>query len=270
MRPLVVLFHGLEGSSRSHYARALMAASRARSAGAASCRISAAAAASRTACRAPITPATTPKSTGCSRRFARASAGGAALRGRRLARRQRAAEVARPRQARAARRPGRRRAVSAPLDLTAAGTALGQGFNRIYTRHFLRTLKPKALAMARRFPGLFDARAVARARDRVRVRRRGHRAAARLRRRRRLLDARAAAKPWLAGIARADARAQRAQRSVPSGRVAAAAQSEVEPPTSRSSIPTRRRPCRLRDRALSRAASTGCPERLLHFFAPMR
>ena len=56
-------------------------------------------------------------------------------------------------------------AVSAPLDLMAAGIAIDQGFNRLSTRrHFLRTLKPKALAMARRFPGLLDARRVARAR----------------------------------------------------------------------------------------------------------
>jgi predicted alpha/beta-fold hydrolase len=47
-------------------------------------------------------------------------------------------------------------AVSAPLDLTSAGVAIGQGFNRIYAAHFLQTLKPKAVAMARRFPGLID------------------------------------------------------------------------------------------------------------------
>jgi predicted alpha/beta-fold hydrolase len=47
-------------------------------------------------------------------------------------------------------------AVSTPLDLTMAGIAIGQGFNRIYTRHFLATLKPKSLAMAKRFPGLLD------------------------------------------------------------------------------------------------------------------
>lgn len=54
-------------------------------------------------------------------------------------------------------------AVSAPLDLAAAGTAIGQGFNRIYARHFLSTLVPKALAMAQRFPGTLDAAAVRRA-----------------------------------------------------------------------------------------------------------
>ena len=54
-------------------------------------------------------------------------------------------------------------AVSAPLDLTAAGIAIGQGLNRIYARHFLSTLVPKALAMGRRFPGTLDAAAIRRA-----------------------------------------------------------------------------------------------------------
>ncbi len=54
-------------------------------------------------------------------------------------------------------------AVSTPLDLTAAGIAIGQGLNRIYTYVFLRTLVPKALAMARRFPGLLDERRISRA-----------------------------------------------------------------------------------------------------------
>ena len=54
-------------------------------------------------------------------------------------------------------------AVSTPLDLVAAGLSIGQGLNRIYARHFLSTLVPKALAMARRFPGALDAAAVARA-----------------------------------------------------------------------------------------------------------
>jgi predicted alpha/beta-fold hydrolase len=54
-------------------------------------------------------------------------------------------------------------AVSAPLDLTAAGVAIGKGFNRIYARHFLQTLKPKALAMARRFPGKLDEASIRRA-----------------------------------------------------------------------------------------------------------
>jgi len=48
-------------------------------------------------------------------------------------------------------------AVSAPLDLSACGHQLGRGFNRVYSRHFLSTLKPTAAAMLERFPGLFDA-----------------------------------------------------------------------------------------------------------------
>ncbi len=52
-------------------------------------------------------------------------------------------------------------AVSAPLDLAAAGNALDRGFNRaIYTARFLSTLKAKALAKAERFPGLLDAEAI--------------------------------------------------------------------------------------------------------------
>jgi predicted alpha/beta-fold hydrolase len=56
-------------------------------------------------------------------------------------------------------------AVSAPLDLMAAGIAIGRGLNRVYTRHFLASLKPKSLAMAARFPGLLDPRRIRRARN---------------------------------------------------------------------------------------------------------
>ena len=49
-------------------------------------------------------------------------------------------------------------AISAPLDLAAAGRALDRGLNRLlYTRMFLATLKPKSLAKLATFPGLFDA-----------------------------------------------------------------------------------------------------------------
>lgn len=51
-------------------------------------------------------------------------------------------------------------AVSAPLDLMAAGDALGRGFGRVYGHHFLRSLKRNALARLERFPGLYDAAAV--------------------------------------------------------------------------------------------------------------
>ncbi len=44
-------------------------------------------------------------------------------------------------------------AVCAPIDLAAANASLMRGFNRIYARHFLRTLIPAALEKHRRFPG---------------------------------------------------------------------------------------------------------------------
>lgn len=49
-------------------------------------------------------------------------------------------------------------AISAPLDLTACGHHLARGFNRIYTQYFLRTLKRNATEKLRRYPGLFDER----------------------------------------------------------------------------------------------------------------
>ncbi len=56
-------------------------------------------------------------------------------------------------------------AVSAPLDLMAAGAALGQGLNLIYTRMFLATLRAKSLDKLARFPGLFERERVMRARN---------------------------------------------------------------------------------------------------------
>ena len=47
--------------------------------------------------------------------------------------------------------------ISAPLDLAAGGRAIDTGFNRIvYATMFLRTMKPKALAKLAQHPGLFD------------------------------------------------------------------------------------------------------------------
>lgn len=62
----------------------------------------------------------------------------------------------------AARLVSRSAAVSAPLDLAAAGNALDRGFNRaVYTARFLATLKAKALRKAEKFPELLDADAIA-------------------------------------------------------------------------------------------------------------
>lgn len=56
-------------------------------------------------------------------------------------------------------------AVSAPLDLAAGGAALSRGMNMLYTRIFLQTLKPKSLDKLRQFPGLFDRDTMMNARD---------------------------------------------------------------------------------------------------------
>jgi uncharacterized protein len=57
-------------------------------------------------------------------------------------------------------------AVSAPIDLSASGLAIGRGFNRqVYTRMFLNTMKPRALRKLAQFPGLFDRERLLAARD---------------------------------------------------------------------------------------------------------
>ncbi|MDE2259048.1 MAG: hydrolase [Betaproteobacteria bacterium] len=55
-------------------------------------------------------------------------------------------------------------AVAAPLDLQAVGDHLAQGFNRLYTRHFLATLKQKARDKFNQYPGLFNLAATLKAR----------------------------------------------------------------------------------------------------------
>src|SRR5262249_53690105 len=48
-------------------------------------------------------------------------------------------------------------AISAPVDLAAAGAAIDRGLNwLLYTRTFLATMKPRALAKWQQYPGLFD------------------------------------------------------------------------------------------------------------------
>jgi uncharacterized protein len=48
-------------------------------------------------------------------------------------------------------------AVSAPMDLSACANALDSGLNRwLYTPGFVNSMRPKAIAMAEKFPGLLD------------------------------------------------------------------------------------------------------------------
>lgn len=162
--PVVALFHGLEGSSDSHYARALMAhlaqcgwggvvvhyrgcsgeANRLprayHSGDYADFELQIAAIRSRV-------PAATPLY------VVGVSVGGSVL-----------INWLGRRKAEAARSIAAAAAVSTPLDLEASGIAIAKGANRIYTRNFLSTLKPKSLAMARRFPGLLDDTRIRRAR----------------------------------------------------------------------------------------------------------
>jgi len=57
-------------------------------------------------------------------------------------------------------------AISSPIDLAAGGHAIGRGFNRlVYTRMFLRSMKPKALAKLAQHPGLFSRERLLAARD---------------------------------------------------------------------------------------------------------
>ncbi len=153
--PLLILFHGLEGSSASHYARAY------------------AQAAQRLGWRYAV-----PHFRGCSGepnltarayhsgdfeeigwildRFRALHAGprlavGISLGGNALLRwAEEAGETA-------AGTVGAVAAVSSPIDLAAGGHAIGRGFNRaVYTRMFMRSLRPKTLLKLHTHPGLFD------------------------------------------------------------------------------------------------------------------
>ena len=159
--PLLVLFHGLEGSSQSHYARAIAAEALVRGWSFA-----------------------LPHFRGCSgklnrlprayhsgdtdevdwilRRFATGgpvAAAGVSLGGNVLL------KWLGERGTAASRLVHRAAAVSAPIDLAAAGNALDRGFNRrTYTRAFLATLMAKAFAKRALGHFEFDARRLAKAR----------------------------------------------------------------------------------------------------------
>lgn len=154
--PLLVLFHGLEGSSNSHYARSLMHAAMQRG-----------------------WHGVVVHFRGCSgelNRLPRAYHSGDSNEINWVLQRLRTQHPARPLMVAGVSLGGnallkwlgkqgspaqqivhRAAAISAPVDLHAAGRALEQGFNLVYTNNFLKTMKRKSLAKLRLYPGLFDA-----------------------------------------------------------------------------------------------------------------
>jgi predicted alpha/beta-fold hydrolase len=150
----VVLFHGLEGSSRSHYALALMAAVRDAGWRGAVVHFR--------GCGGELNRLPRAYHSGDSaevdwvlRRLKRGNslllAVGVSLGGNALLKWLGETGVS------AGEVVDRAAAVSASVDLTAAGNALDHGFNLAYTRHFLASMKSKALDKLRYYPGLYDA-----------------------------------------------------------------------------------------------------------------
>jgi hypothetical protein len=56
-------------------------------------------------------------------------------------------------------------AISVPFDLERGARFIGRGFSKIYDRHFLRSLRRKALDKLAKYPRLFDRDALLRAKD---------------------------------------------------------------------------------------------------------
>ena len=156
-KPMIVMFHGLEGSSDSHYSRAMMAY-------AASLGWSGAAPHFR-GCSGEINLAPRFYHSGdtaevdwilrrladsrSQKQFGKLYAAGASLGGNALLcwlgeSQQQASLI------------DAACAISAPIDLAGGGTALSHGFNMLYTRVFLRTMKTKSLVKLAQFPRLFD------------------------------------------------------------------------------------------------------------------
>jgi predicted alpha/beta-fold hydrolase len=151
--PLFVLFHGLEGSSDSHYARVLMAAAKARGWRGVVPHFR--------SCSGPMNLlprfyhlADSAEVDWILHRLKQQHGGpivaaGVSLGGnvllRWLCERESEASIV-----------DAAVAISAPLDVHAGGQAISQGFGMIYTRNFLKTLKRKALAKLDQFPGLYD------------------------------------------------------------------------------------------------------------------
>lgn len=158
--PVMVVFHGLEGDSRSHYCRALMDGCRVRGWRGMVAHFRGCSGEANRLARAYHSGDSDEIDwilRGVARRWPQAArfAVGVSLGGNALA------KWAGERGSAAGACIQACVAASAPFDLAAGGAALGQGFNLVYTRSFLRTLRPKAIAKARRFPGLADVARIA-------------------------------------------------------------------------------------------------------------
>jgi len=163
-RPLLVLFHGLEGSSASGYAQAFACLARDQG--------WAYAVPHFRGCSGELNLAPRAYHSGdyeeiewilerlCAGHAGAVLAVGVSLGGNMLLRWAEESGFAAARKARAV------AAVCSPIDLAAGGYAIGRGFGRhTYTPMFLRTMKPKALAKLAQHPGLFDERRLRAARD---------------------------------------------------------------------------------------------------------
>jgi len=163
-RPLLVLFHGLEGNSSSHYATAMMAAALHRGWRAAVVHFRGCSGEPNLAPRA-YHSGDSDEIDWVLRRFsdqlarrAPLFAVGVSLGGNALAKwlGERGSQ---------ARFVTAAAAICAPHDLQAGAQALSHGFNRVYTANFLKSLKVKSLEKLSRYPQLFDRERMLAARD---------------------------------------------------------------------------------------------------------
>lgn len=163
-RRLLVLFHGLEGSSSSHYAQAFAGYARAHGWGFAVAHFR--------GCSGELNRGPRAYHSGdfeevgwILARFRRQHQGallavGISLGGNALLR------WAEEFGEQAARLVDAVASVCAPVDLAASGAAIGRGFKRlVYTRRFLASMKPKAMQKLAQHPGLFSADALRGAQD---------------------------------------------------------------------------------------------------------
>ena len=161
---LLVMFHGLEGSSQSHYSRGFAQAARARGWALAIPHFR--------GCSGELNRAPRAYHSGdhieidwilrrlAARHGASVLAVGISLGGNALMRWAGEHGASASQAARAV------VSVCSPLDLSASGAAMGRGFNRqVYTRMFLQTMKPKALQKLAQHPGLFDRKRLLAAQD---------------------------------------------------------------------------------------------------------